>query len=72
MDKLANGLYVNHENELGKKVVDELTNMEGLDEEDVIKTANVIIGDSPKCSLLLALKLSLKFTWVLKLIGKLP
>ncbi|KAM7522226.1 hypothetical protein LguiA_012128 [Lonicera macranthoides] len=72
LDKLANGLYVNHENELGKKVVDELSNMEGLDEEDVIKAANIIVGDGPKCSLLFALKPSMKVTWVLKLIGKLP
>ncbi|KAM7510879.1 hypothetical protein LguiB_009754 [Lonicera macranthoides] len=47
-DKLANGLYVNYENELGKKVVDELSNIEGLDEENVIKAANIIIGDDPK------------------------
>lgn len=47
-------LYINHEIKLGKKVVEKLSNMDGLDEEDVIMTASMIIEDGPDCSLLLA------------------
>lgn len=72
MDKLSNGLYINHEAELVKKVVDGLINMEGLNEEDVFKAAGILIDDGPKCNLLLARKPSLKMTRVLKLIGKFP
>ncbi|KAM7524399.1 hypothetical protein LguiA_014301 [Lonicera macranthoides] len=54
------------------KVVDELTSMEGLDENKIIKVASILTDDGPKCNLLLALKPFLKITWVLTLIGELP
>lgn len=43
-------------------MVDELSNMEGLDEEGVIKATNIIIGNGHMRNLLLALKPSLKMT----------
>lgn len=55
MDKLINGLYIYHVTRLGKKGVDKLSNMDGLDEEDANMAASMIIEDGPDCSLLLAL-----------------
>ena len=45
LEKLINGLYINHKTKLRKKLVDKLSNMDGLDEEDVIMAAASMIYD---------------------------
>ncbi|KAM7497880.1 hypothetical protein LguiA_022294 [Lonicera macranthoides] len=71
IDKLANAICMNHETELGKKVVESLKSIDGLTRADVIKAASMIIGDTPKCSLFLALEPSDdKLSWVRELIGR--
>ncbi|KAM7509082.1 hypothetical protein LguiA_019535 [Lonicera macranthoides] len=70
LDKLANALCMSHEMELGKKVVDELSSIDSLTQDDVLTAASMIIGDTPKCSLFLTLKPSQKLTWVQGVIRK--
>ncbi|KAM7461695.1 hypothetical protein LguiA_029816 [Lonicera macranthoides] len=48
IDKLANAICMNHETELGKKVVESLKSIDGLTRADVIKAASMIIGDTKK------------------------
>ncbi|KAM7461678.1 hypothetical protein LguiA_029799 [Lonicera macranthoides] len=48
IDKLANAICMNHETELGKKVVESLKSIDGLTRADVIKAASTIIGDTKK------------------------